>query len=217
MTQINIDTSRLDHVNKLSLKNGAHDPQEVAKRVCVMEAVAYVAGEKWSDSPECACPVIASFMRSWNDGLPTDADRNRLLRGFIPRLVGSRSTNVVQLKRSYMALDWFARVYTPAFLELAGFKDHADLCRNLVELTNDVSCEAANSVLSAAESAARSAAESAARSAAESAARSAARSAAWSAAESAARSAAWSALTPTVETLQASAIELVERMLAVTE
>ncbi len=74
---------------------------------------------------------------------------------------------------------------------------------------------------SAAESAAKSAAWSAAESAARSAAWSAAESAAWSAAESAAESAAGSAaasfLQPSVDKLQASAIELVERMVAVTE
>jgi hypothetical protein len=72
---------------------------------------------------------------------------------------------------------------------------------------------------SAAGSAARSAARSAAGSAAESAARSAARSAAGSAARSAARSAAGSAAEsasrPTVELLQSSALELLDRMIAV--
>ena len=73
---------------------------------------------------------------------------------------------------------------------------------------------------SAADSAAWSAAESAARSAAWSAARSAAwaaaRSAAWAAAESAAWAAAESALQSTVSELQASALDLAERMIAVT-
>ncbi len=86
---------------------------------------------------------------------------------------------------------------------------------------------AGSAARSAAESAARSAAGSAAESAAGSAAESAAESAAWSAAESAARSAAgsaagsaaWSAaeeiFAPTVTTLQASAFELLDRMIAV--
>jgi hypothetical protein len=67
---------------------------------------------------------------------------------------------------------------------------------------------------SAAESAARSAAESAAESAAWSAAESAARSAAESAAESAAWSAAEQALAGTVERLQRSALDLLDRMIA---
>jgi len=77
---------------------------------------------------------------------------------------------------------------------------------------------AGSAAWSAAESAAESAAWSAARSAAWSAAESAAWSAAWSAAGSAARSAAESAaekaLDPTVKRLQKSALELLDRMLA---
>ncbi len=49
-----------------------------------MEAAAFIAGEPWSDHPACVCPVIAAFMRSWNDGL-SDKDRNRLLLPLIPK------------------------------------------------------------------------------------------------------------------------------------
>lgn len=38
-------------LESLSLKRGAH--QEAEKAFCVMEAVAYVAGEPWSDHPKC--------------------------------------------------------------------------------------------------------------------------------------------------------------------
>ena len=48
-----------------SLKRGGHTLTD--GEMCVMEAVAYVAGERWSDAPQCACPVITSFMVSWND------------------------------------------------------------------------------------------------------------------------------------------------------
>ena len=47
-----------------------------------MEAVAYVAGEPWSDNPACACWTIGNFLREWNDVLP-DADRDALLRPLI--------------------------------------------------------------------------------------------------------------------------------------
>ena len=66
------------------LSKGAHKHED--EGACVMEAVAYVAGEPWTDRPACACPVISAFMRAWNDDLPTDADRDRLLRPLIPRL-----------------------------------------------------------------------------------------------------------------------------------
>ena len=58
------------------------------EKACVMEAVAYVAGEEWSDHPECASTVISAFLRSWNDSL-SDEDR-QMLKPLIPKLVGTR-------------------------------------------------------------------------------------------------------------------------------
>lgn len=234
-----LDTTRLDKVQKLKLKRGSHDPPNGAFEACVMEAVAYVAGEEWSDHPKCACPVISAFLRAWNDDLPDDDTRTRLLLPLVPKLAGSVSS--IELKRSRMVIDWLARVFAPAWLELAGLSEHAETLRTLPELVDDDSAVAAQPALSAAWNAARSAswgaASSAAWSAAESAASRAASRAAWNVAESAALSAAlsaasraaWSAassaaesaassaadqaLEGTVNRLQQSALELVERML----
>src|SRR5262249_39472484 len=108
---VQVIEERWKKVEGLSLKHGSHSPNST---FCVMEAVAFVAGEKWSDAPECCCPVIGAFMRSWNDGLPTDADRDRLLKPFIPKLIGTRKDKATEEKRSLMAADWLVRVHTPA-------------------------------------------------------------------------------------------------------
>jgi hypothetical protein len=97
-----IDAARLAEVKAVTLASGGHDNEQNA--FCVMEAVAYVAGEPWSDSPQCASPVIAAFLRSWNDSLG-DEPRNRLLKPLIPLLVGTKASDEVEEKRSYMALD----------------------------------------------------------------------------------------------------------------
>ena len=86
---------RIEAIDGLTLAAGGHaglnpDKAIAANQACVMEAVAWVAGEPWSDSPECASPVLGAFLRSWNDSLPDD-DRQDLKR-YIPRLVGSRGT-----------------------------------------------------------------------------------------------------------------------------
>jgi hypothetical protein len=73
-------------LKKLVLKSGSHEPDG---EFCVMEAVAYVAGEKWSDSPKCASPSISGFLRYWNDGM-NDEDR-QMLKPLIPKLVNSRA------------------------------------------------------------------------------------------------------------------------------
>ena len=110
----------------ITLESGAHSKNDEG-HMCIMEAVAYVAGEPWSDTPQCASPVIASFCRSWNDtsGPYGQEIRNRL-RGYIPRLVGSRGTNEQEEQRAWLATDWLLRVCEPAWLRLAGLTEHAE-------------------------------------------------------------------------------------------
>src|SRR5712664_2641057 len=148
-----------------------------------MEAVAFVAGEKWSDNPECACPVISAFLRSWNDGLPTDADRDRLLKNLIPRLVNTRNKSLEE-KRSLMAADWLVRVHTPAWLRLAGLVQQAESLEPLPEITSMSQIPSIRGPIEAVRNDAT---------AARDAAWAAAGTAAWAAAGTAARDAAWAA------------------------
>jgi hypothetical protein len=220
MTQAQIIEERWRKFEQLSLKAGAHSPDST---FCVMEAVAYVAGEKWTDSPKCACPIISAFLRSWNDVLPTDAERDRLLKPLIPRLVNTRN-KALEKKRSIMAADWLIRTHTVAWLRLAGLEKQADSLANLPEITAFAQfpsicgpIEAVRKDAAAAWDAARAAARAAAWAAAWAAARDAARDAAWAAARAAAsdaaRAAARKKLAPTVASLQESALQLVERMI----
>jgi hypothetical protein len=172
-----IDAARLAEVKAVTLASGGHDNEQNA--FCVMEAVAYVAGEPWSDSPQCASPVIAAFLRSWNDSL-SDEPRNRLLKPLIPLLVGTKASDEVEEKRSYMALDWLIRVFTPKWLELVpSLHEHAKALRDLEGIADIAGAAAA--------------ARAAAGDAAGAAARAAAGDAAWAAARAAARAAAWDA------------------------
>jgi len=232
--------------------------------LCIMEAVAYIAGEPWSDSPDCASPVVSAFLRSWNDDL-SDADRDRLLPAavWVPRLVGSRGDPATEERRAYLALDWLIRVHTPAWFDLVpSLASHAEALRALPEVVDLASAVASKDLVYAAEAAALAAAWAAAGHAARAAAghaaghaaraaawaaaghaaRAAAGHAAWAAAGDAARAVAWAAagdaaravagavagyvalaaasdaagyaLCPTVETLQASALDLLDLMLA---
>lgn len=176
---------RWEKVQGLTLKKGAHSPDST---FCVMEAVAFVAGEKWSDKPQCACPVIAAFLRSWNDAIPTDADRDRLLKPLIPQLVGTRN-KPLEMNRSLMAAGWLVRVHTPAWLRLAGLTKQADSLEGLPEITRMKQVPSLRGLLAAIRDDAY---------------------AAWDAA----RDAAGKKLAPTVEHLQQSALGLVQRMIA---
>ena len=232
-----INTERLAQVT--TLKSGSHKPNDDAN-FCVMEAVAYVAGEPWSDHPACTCPVITAFMVSWNDGLPNDDDRARLLLPLIPALVGTRGSKALEARRANMAADWYIRVQTPAWLRLAGLTTQAETLEAFPEITDFAEVPALKLTLDAirkdaaaawtpARTSARTSAWDAAWDAAGAAAWDAAGTAAWTAARTAAGDAAWdaagaaawdaagAALAPTVAALQESAVDLVKRMCAETD
>jgi hypothetical protein len=160
-------------------------------------------------------------MIAWNDGLPSDADRDRLLKPLIPEIIDTRSTPAIQERRSYLALDWLIRVFTPKWLDMVpSLAPHAKALRDLQEIADLAGASAAGASVNAAWDAAGDAAGDAARAAAGAAARGAAGAAAWDAAwaagaaAGAAGAAAWAALKPTTEWLQASALDLVHRMIA---
>ena len=213
---------------------GPHDATAAPtgdRDLCIMEAVAYIAGEPWSDTPACASPVVSAFLCTWNDAL-SDVDRDRLLPAevWVPRLVGSRGDAAAEERRAYLALDWLIRVYTPAWLDLVpSLAEHAAALRTLPEVVDLTTARVAGDIVLAASAAARAAASAAACAAAGDAASAAAwaaagdaaSAAAWAAASAAARAAARAAaggaIRPTVETLQQSALVLLDRMLAAGE
>ena len=211
-----MNTARLQKLETYQLMQGSHSDFEGG--MCAMEFVAWLAEEPHSDAPDCACPVLAAFMRTWNDSLG-DEDRNRLLKPLIPRLVGSRSTPEVEKQRSYLALDWLIREFLPTWLEqVDSLRAHAVEIRALETIRDIESAKAAGPNVRAAWVAARVAA----RAAAGDAARVAAWVAAWDAAWDAARGAAWvaargaarGAIQTAVARVQISALDLVDRMLA---
>ena len=221
MTAINLDT--------LVLGKGSHPCSDGA---CLMEARALLLGRPKSDScPPGTSPLLHSFGISLNDAFGDD--RRQELKRFLPKdgvdpLDGTADDGQDEA-RSYLALDWLIRTYTPAFLDLR--PELADVAAELRGLRRIVDLAAAQSagpvVLAAREKsyAARAAAGAAARAAAGDAARAAAGDAAGDAARAAARAAAgdaaraaawaaaWAALQPTVDQIQTSAIELYAAMI----
>ena len=171
----------------VELKKGAHEPDHT---FCVMEAVAYVAGEPWTDRPRCASKVLTDFCVTWNDAMD-DTDR-QILKPFIPRLVDTKASPAIERRRSYMALDWHCRVSAPTWLRLAGLTAEAEAIEATEPIVDARSARAAQAALDRGSVAAR-AAGAAAWDAARDAARAAARAAAGAAAGAAARDAAWAA------------------------
>lgn len=189
-------------VNRLALVRGSNHP---GKGFSAMEAVAFAAGEAWSERPRCASPAISEWMVAWNDGL--DDISRQSLRRYIWRLVGSRGTRADERMRQWMAADWLLRWYAPGWLTAAGLRGHATRLTRL----SPVRCEAdvikAWPVVRAASRAARAERDMAWRSAAAVVAAhdwgtagavwAAIADATWGAAGSAARAVVWSSADPT--------------------
>ena len=116
----------------VTLAPGSHETFESG--YCAMEAVSYLAGEDFTDSPRCACPVITAFVQAWNDGME-EADRNEFLKPLLVKIVGTRDKTKEE-KRSLLAADWLVRTHTPAWLRLAGLETQAEALESLPEITD---------------------------------------------------------------------------------
>jgi hypothetical protein len=117
---MSIDTDRLAKIEALRLAKGAHD--SFAKGASVMEAVAYVAGEPFSDHPQCASPVVGAFLRAWNDRL--DDETRQHLKPYVVRLVGTAGSDKEERRRRDMLREWVLGTLVPTWLETAGM--HAE-------------------------------------------------------------------------------------------
>ena len=196
-------------IDNLTIQHGKHGPPNGTVSTCAMEA-AYLRWamrrgwskakivKGWTDSLSCVCPMIGAFVRRWNDGIDdsTDGDAART-RIFTPELLDllpdTKGDDALMLCRMWMAIDWDIRTRTPAFLRLAKLEAQAAALEALPEIRSQE--DLAN---------ARAACEDAHQKGA----------AARAAAGAAAGAAALDAIKPTVEAMQASAIDLLRRMCA---
>jgi hypothetical protein len=69
------------------LSRGKH--RSPRKGACFMELASYLAGERWSDHPDCTHPLLAALARHVND-CTSDGGRPRLA-GLIPSVIGLTS------------------------------------------------------------------------------------------------------------------------------
>ena len=86
----------------IRLSKGKHaSPSEGA---CVMELASMLAGEPFSDRPATVCPVIAGFMRAYNDRV--DDERRQDLYRYAAEVVGTRTASEIEHARERRCLEW---------------------------------------------------------------------------------------------------------------
>lgn len=141
-----VDPTRLAEIVYLDV--GEHNGPTPVYGACLVEAAAYVAGEPWSDDPDCVCPVIAAYARTLND-LMGGRSRQRLIP-YIARIVGTVADRDTERRRAFLCADQVVRVLTPLTLDALGLSEDADRLRALPpvtdEATADIAIEAASAV-----------------------------------------------------------------------
>jgi hypothetical protein len=86
----------------IKLEAGRHPhPEDGA---CVMELASMLVGEPFGDHPASVCPVIAAFLRSYNDH--TDPRRRQDLYRYAAQAVGTRADASTERVRAAMCLRW---------------------------------------------------------------------------------------------------------------
>ena len=149
----------MEHIDlaKITLARGAHRETGPDNGACAMEWVAVLAREPFSDHPSCTSPVLAAFVRRWNDALPDEPRQE--LRKFLPRLVGTAGDREADTKRAYIATDWSVRVMAPMWLRLAKLETEAKSLESVGEIVDTSSAAAAQGALRVARDAAYKATE----------------------------------------------------------
>jgi Fe-S cluster assembly iron-binding protein IscA len=84
------------------LEKGRHAAP--TRGVCVLELASMLAGDRFSDQPRSVCPVIAAFLRAYNDWI--DDERRQDLHRFASAAVGTRGSSEVQEARLRLCDQW---------------------------------------------------------------------------------------------------------------
>ena len=100
-----LDPDRLAFVEGLPIAGRGH--RVIGPQMCTLEQLSYAAGEPFSDSPDCACPVLSAFVRALNDRLP-HGQRQELSR-YVRSLYGTRGSGQDEADRRALIRAWHER------------------------------------------------------------------------------------------------------------
>ena len=89
--------SRLMPVSHQTIKLSAGRHRGPEDGACAMELASMLAGEPFGDHPRSVCPVIAGFLRSYNDHI--DERRRQDLYAYAAQAVGTRADAATERAR----------------------------------------------------------------------------------------------------------------------
>jgi hypothetical protein len=125
--------------NGFVLKRGSHSSFEAG--ACLMEAVAWLAGEPHSTAPACASPLLTRFGICLNDYLRNN--ERQLLAPLIPMLIGTRASRAVDIQRAYVLANAAVREIVPIALDAVKLPDMAARLRGLAAIVDRETAAAA--------------------------------------------------------------------------
>jgi hypothetical protein len=96
---------------------GKHE--EASREMCIMEAEAYIAGERHSDRPACVDPVLADMARRVNDWMTQD-ERDEFLAPMLGQFAGTIGTEGHRIARACIVFDYTFRRIIPIYLRVRG-------------------------------------------------------------------------------------------------
>jgi hypothetical protein len=84
-----------------------------------MEVASMLADEPFTDEPRCVCPVIAEFLRTYNDQV--DESRRQDLLAYASLAVDTRADADTERRRANACLDWWLDASSPRQWQLRRF------------------------------------------------------------------------------------------------
>jgi hypothetical protein len=84
------------------LSRGAHRSPD--QGMCAMELASTLAGEPFSDHPQCVSPVVAAFARVYNDSI--DDERRQDLLRYAADAVGTAASEDLEHRRALRCMAW---------------------------------------------------------------------------------------------------------------
>ncbi len=94
----------MQHASHQTIKLGKGKHSSPQHGACVMELASMLAGEPFSDHPQSVSPVIASFLRNYNDVI--DDDRRQDLYAYASKVVGTAGSLALETARANRLLIW---------------------------------------------------------------------------------------------------------------
>jgi hypothetical protein len=101
-------------VSHQTVRLGRGDHPDPGSGMCALELASVLAGDDFDAYPSSVCPVIAAFLRCYNDLL--DDRRRQDLIPYAALVVGTKAGERAEMRRARLCRRWVVEVARPGWL-----------------------------------------------------------------------------------------------------